>query len=202
MNKYSVIVFDLGNVLLPFDYSKAINHFNNLKPNLGNKFSKLYQENYHIHRNFEGGKITREDFLSTMVNWLENKVDGENFCKVFSDIFTLNEDVISLLPKIKENYKLVLLSNTNEIHKQYGYEHYEFLKNFDKLFLSHEIGAIKPEKEIYYAVEEYTQKPSAEHLFIDDIIDYVEGAKKCGWDAIQFTGYDNLVYELKIRRIL
>jgi len=202
MKKYSVVVFDLGNVLLPFDYSKAINHFNNLKPKLGDRFSKLYQENYHIHRDFESGKITRDEFLKTMVHWLENSIDGKTFCKVFSDIFTLNEDVISLLPQIKENYKLVLLSNTNEIHKEYGYEHYEFLKNFDKLFLSHEVGAIKPEEKIYRTVEEYTQKPSAEHLFIDDIIEYVNGAKKCGWDAIQFTGYDSLVNELNIRKIL
>ena len=60
----------------------------------------------------------------------------------------------------------------------------------------------QPEKEIYKVVEAYTQKPSSEHIFIDDIKEYVEGAKQCGWDAIQFVGYQNLVEELKKRKIL
>ena len=72
---------------------------------------------------------------------------------------------------------------------------------FDKLFLSYEIGAAKPEEAIYRAVETYTRKPSSEHLFIDDIKEYVEGAKACGWDAIQFKGYENLVKELDKRGV-
>jgi len=200
--KYSVIVFDLGNVLIPFDYSKPIEYFNNLKPGLGDKFARLYKENYHIHRSFEKGESTRSQYLSQMIDWLEGTVTAEEFCRIFSDIFTLNRDVIGLLPKLKEHYTLCLLSNTNEIHKEYGYQHYQFLNNFDKLFLSHEVGAIKPEENIYRAVEEFTKKPSNEHLFIDDIQEYVDGAKACGWDGIQFKSYEDLLAEFDSRKIL
>jgi len=199
---YSVIVFDLGNVLIPFDYSIVVDQFNRIKPGMGDKFVKLYRENYHIHREFESGKISRENFLSTMMEWTENKLTKEQFCKIYSSVFTLNQSVIDLLPKLKKNYLLCLLSNTNEIHNEYGYRHYNFLNHFDKLFLSYEVGAVKPDKEIYYAVETFTQKPSSEHLFIDDILEYVEGAKSCGWDAIQFKGYDDLVKELYARGII
>jgi len=64
------------------------------------------------------------------------------------------------------------------------------------------VGAIKPEKEIYKCVENFTKEQSAHHLFIDDILEYVNAAKKLGWDAIQFTGYNNLITELKNRKIL
>ena len=50
MSKYSVIVFDLGNVLLPFDYTKVIDFANTLKKDLGNNFAQLYRENYHIQK--------------------------------------------------------------------------------------------------------------------------------------------------------
>ena len=199
---YSVIVFDLGNVLIPFDYSIVINKLNQIKPGTGDKFERLYRENYHIHREFEKGNITREDFLSTIIEWTDHAVTKEQFCKIYSSVFTLNQKVIGLLSRLKKNYKLCLLSNTNEIHEELGYSHYDFLKEFDRLFLSYKVGAVKPEKKIYKAVEEYTQKPSYEHLFIDDILEYVEGAKNCGWDAIQFTGYDELVRELKARKII
>jgi HAD superfamily hydrolase (TIGR01509 family) len=202
MKKYSVIVLDLGNVLLPFDYSQMVKHFSNLKPGMGSKFIKLYQDNYEIHRKYERGDISTEQFLNIMINWLDYSVTEEEFCKMFSGIFTHNQNVIDLLPKLKRNYTLCLLSNTNEIHQKYGYNNEEFLSNFDKLFLSHEIGALKPEEKIYRAVEAYTHKPSNEHLFIDDIGEYCRGAVNCGWDAIQFTGYDNLILEFEKRGVL
>jgi putative hydrolase of the HAD superfamily len=200
--KYSVIVFDLGNVLIPFDYSKPIQHFNNLKPGLGDRFAGLYKKNYHVHREFEKGTITRTQYLATMIDWLENMITQEEFSKIFSEIFSLNEDVIALLPKLKKNYTLCLLSNTNEIHKEYGYKHYKFLSHFDKLFLSHEVGSVKPEEKIYRAVENFTKRPSSEHLFIDDIQEYIDGAKTCGWDGIQFTGYEKLLKDLKEKNIV
>ena len=202
MHNISVVVFDLGNVLIPFDYSPAREFLNNKQAGLGDSFFETYKNNYHVHRDFEKGLLSREEFISTMMKWTENKITEKEFCEIFSNIFTRNEDVIALLPILKQKYKLVLLSNTNEIHKEYGYKDSDFLNHFDKLMLSHEVGAVKPEKEIYKAVEDYTQKPSSEHIFIDDIKEYAEGAKQCGWDAIQFIGYQNLVDELKKRKIL
>lgn len=202
MRKYSAIVFDLGQVLIPFDYQNFINSLNQHKSGLGESFIKIYKDNYHIHKDFEKGKISEDDFINLMLKWAENQISAEEFCKYWSDIFSLNENVISLLPLLKLKYKLYLLSNTNSIHKRYGYQHYEFLNHFDKLFLSHEVGYVKPEKEIYQCVENYSGLPSEELIFIDDIAEYVEGAKILGWDGIQFKGYDILVEELKIRNIL
>jgi putative hydrolase of the HAD superfamily len=202
LNSITVIVFDLGNVLIPFDYESPLRHFNNLKPGLGDRFAALYKENYHIHREFEKGELSRSSFLEIMIDWLENMISEDEFCKIFSDIFSFNEEVIALLPKLKEKYTLCLLSNTNQIHEEYGYKNYTFMNHFDKLFLSHEVGAIKPEKEIYRAVEKFTQRPSKEHLFIDDVLEYVDGAKSCGWDAVQFVGFEKLISDLKKRNIL
>lgn len=202
MKKYSAVVFDLGNVLIPFDYAPVIEKFNLIKPNLGNKFKQMYAENYHIHQQFERGDLSIENFIEIMLEWLEGTINAEEFKVVFSNIFTINHDVVSLLPLIKENHKLVLLSNTNQMHKDYGYGSYDFLTHFDKLVLSHEAGAIKPEEKIYRTVENYTQLPPEQHFFIDDVDEYIEGAKKCGWGGTQFTGYEKLVQVLKREGIL
>ncbi len=200
--KYSAVVFDLGQVILRFDYKYFVEKVNNHKQGIGEKFLELYKKNYHIHRDFERGKIPEEIFTSQMLNYLDSIIDAETFCKYWSDIFSLNEDVAALLPLLKQEYKLYLVSNTNSIHKKYGFQHYEFLKLFDKLFLSHEVGFIKPEKEIYLAVEKESGFPSDEHIFIDDILEYVDAAKQLGWDGIQFKGYDDLIKNLKERNIL
>jgi len=128
---------------------------------------------------------------------VEGIIDREKFCYIYSEIFSINYDVVELLERLKQNYRLFLLSNTNPVHKKYGYENFKFLRHFEKLFLSHEIGHVKPEPEIYRAVEKYSGLKPEEHLFIDDIMDYAEGARNCGWKSIRFINYSDLIDNLK-----
>ncbi len=200
--KYSAIVFDLGQVLLQFDYKYFVEKVNKHKAGIGDRFLELYKINYNIHRDFEKGTISEKDFIAKMLASLDYCIDEETFCKYWSDIFSFNEDVIALLPELKKRYKLYLVSNTNSIHKKFGYENYEFLKLFDKIFLSHEVGYVKPEEEIYRTVEKTSGFPSGEHIFIDDILEYVNAAKKLGWDGIQFEGYDDLISNFKTKGLL
>ncbi len=200
--KYSAIVFDLGNVLIPFDYNILIQRINKIKPELGNKFIEYYRSNYSIHRDFERGFISEDEFVDKLLDVLEYRIDANTFCNYYADIFKVNEEVASLLPILKNKCKLFLLSNTDSIHQKYGWQKYDFLKHFDKLILSHEIGAVKPEEKIYRAVEEASGYPSEEHIFIDDVDEYVEAAKKLGWDGIHFKNYNFLLSELRIRKLL
>jgi glucose-1-phosphatase len=201
-NKYSAIVFDLGKVLIPFDYAPAIKKLNQVEKGLGDRFTELYKSNYHFHRDFERGKITDSEFVNKMLELVDHKLDAETFKKYYADIFSLNEDVISLLPILKRNYQLYLLSNTDSIHQKYGWQKYDFLKYFDKLILSHEVGSVKPEEKIYRAVEDASGFSSEEHFFIDDIEDYVNAAIGLGWGGVQFTGYKKLIEDLKKQNII
>ena len=200
--KYSAVVFDFAEVIVPFDYKHFVEKVNKHKPGIGEKFLQLYKDNYSTHRDFEKGLLAEDKFIKIMLGYLDNCIDEETFCKYWSDIFSFNDDVIALLPVLKKNYKLYLISNTNSIHKKYGYQNYEFLELFDKLILSHEVKFIKPEKEIYLEVEKVSGFPSEEHIFVDDILEYVDAAKSLGWDGIQFIGYDDLVMNFKTKEIL
>jgi putative hydrolase of the HAD superfamily len=200
--KHSVIVFDLGNVLIPFDYNILIEKFNGIESGLGNKFVEYYRSNYSIHRDFERGFISEKEFINKMLEVIDNRIDANTFCKYYANIFRVNEEVVSLLPILKNNYKLFLLSNTDSIHQKYGWQKYDFLKHFDKLILSHEVEAVKPEQKIYRAVEEASGYPSKEHIFIDDVEEYVNAAISLGWDGIHFKDYNSLVEELRIRELL
>ena len=200
--KISAVVFDLGNVLLPFNYNVAIIKLNQIEPNLGERFINFYNSNYYLHREFEKGIISEDSFLNKMLDAVEHKITATTFCKIFSDIFTVNENVVSLLPELKKNYRLFLLSNTNSIHQEYGWKKYEFLKYFDKLILSHEVKSLKPEEKIYREVERASKLPSSEHFYIDDIPEYVTAGEKIGWDAVQFVDYEKLITDLELRNII
>jgi putative hydrolase of the HAD superfamily len=197
-SKIKVIVFDLGNVLIPFDYNRLIDAMNNIDPGLGNRFAKNYYDNYHVHRKYERWELSNSEFIKILTEWSENKIPEKKLKHIYSDLFVENKETTELLPLLKKNYRLVLLSNTNFIHQKYGWEKYDFLKYFDKLILSHEVGAIKPEEKIYRAVENFTNETSESHIFIDDIAEYVEGAKKCGWDGVQFISAEKLKEDFKL----
>lgn len=200
--KYSAIVFDLGNVLLPFDYKNMTDKLDKVKPGLGKYFIDTYFANYDFHRGYERGEISEEKFIERMLEILDHKVDAETFSRYFSEIFVENKKVTALLPELKKKYKLFLLSNTNSIHEEYGWGDCKFLEHFDSLILSHKAGAVKPEEKIYRAVEKISGLPSEEHIFVDDIEEYVNAAKSLGWDGIQFKSNEYFFDEMKKREII
>lgn len=195
------MVFDLGNVLLPFDYKIILGKLEGVEKGLGEKFVAYYRDNYDVHRRYERGELSSDEFTDILLNVLEHKISKEQFISIYSDMFEVNTELVAALPVLKANYKLVLLSNTNDIHERYGWSGNAFLKFFDKLVLSHKVGAVKPEEKIYRVVEEFTRVPPAEHFYIDDIADYVAGGKKMGWDAVQFVGDNELFAEFDKRGI-
>ncbi len=189
-------------MLLPFDYNILIKKLDSVKEGSGKHFVDTYFANYEFHRDFERGKISEEKFIERMLEILDHSIDGETFCNYFSSVFKQNKEVTALLPVLKKNYKLILLSNTNSIHEKYGWEYYDFLKYFNDLILSHKIGAVKPEEKIYRAVEKSSGSPAEEHIFVDDIEEYVNAAKSFGWDSIHFKGYNSLVRDFRFRCII
>ena len=148
-------------------------------------------------KNLEKGKLTEDEFLNMIKSHLNSIIDKITIAKIFSEIFWENSELTKLLPELRKNYKLFLLSNTNIIHRKFGWDHYNFLKNFDKLFLSYEVGFAKPEEEIYQLVIHSIDLNPSEVLYIDDIEEYVNAAKNLGWNAVQFKSNEKLIEDLK-----
>jgi len=202
LNKIKVVVSDLGNVLIPFDYNIIIQKLNKIDINLGEFFYANYKQNYEIHRKFEKGKLTEEEFWAYIQKWTKNLISFDEFAEIYSNIFTLNEELISYLPEIKSKFQLVLLSNTNSIHQRFGWAKYDFLQYFDKLILSHEVGFAKPEVGIYQSVMNFTQELPETHLFIDDILEYCQAAENIGWKTIQVKNQSQIISDLKLSKII
>jgi HAD superfamily hydrolase (TIGR01509 family) len=75
------------------------------------------------------------------------------------------------------------------------------IKRFDYCVLSHEVGALKPAPAMYQAALRHAECRPEECFFTDDIEEYVDGAKRMGIDAVQFTGYEALLGELRSRGV-
>jgi putative hydrolase of the HAD superfamily len=188
MKNYKAIIFDLGGVILNIDYLLTINEFEKLGiENASNFYSKKVQNP--IFDKIEVGAISSKEFMAALKKKCNNTSleQVENaWNAMLSD---LPQNRLTLIKKLKNKYKIFLLSNTNEIHMQafqnkIGVKTWgEFSALFDKMYLSFEIGFRKPDKSAFKIIlKENSLKPN-EVLFIDDSPQHIETAKRLGMNC-------------------
>jgi putative hydrolase of the HAD superfamily len=145
--------------------------------------------------------VEPRDFVEQLTRLLDLRVDYDQFCGIWSCIFTDPLIPESIIEGLASRYRLLLLSNTNAIHFDMVRRNYPVLRHFHDLVLSYEVKAMKPDPAIYRAVLERAGCRPEECFYTDDIGEYVEGARRMGIDAVQFRGAEALQQELRARGI-
>jgi putative hydrolase of the HAD superfamily len=195
------IIFDLGGVIVPFDFGRAwrrLQELTGLEPDQIR--SRLTASG--LPARFEIGGIEPRAFHVELAALLGFRMEYAAFCELWSSIF-LPETLVpeSMVEELKRRHKLLLLSNTNAIHFDMIRDNYPLLRHFDRYVLSYEVGALKPDPRIYQAAIRHAGCEPGECFFTDDVPSYVEGARQEGIDAVQFTGLEPLRSALRARGV-
>ena len=190
------LIFDLGNVLLFFDRQKSISQLAHLcEKSVESVIGFLQKDD--IALRYERGEFDTDSVLRRLSDFSQKEIPKDQFIRAVSDIFTPNTPMIELIEQMKDQFRLVLLSDTNSAHFTWASAHYPFLKYFHEKVLSYQVGFMKPSPQIYrYAVEK-ARFPIDQCFYVDDLIGNVEGARRVGLDAIQYTDLDSYVVALK-----
>ena len=187
MTEIKSIKFDLGGVILNLDYSKTVDEFKKIGVL---HFKELYSQKKQtlLFDDFEKGKIKPEEFISSLKNSENLKIKEIDFINAWNAmLLEIPINKLQFIDGLKKDYKIFLLSNTNEIHikkfendlkKKNMLE--QFYKCFDKIYYSSRMGKRKPEKNCFNQVLEENELVAKNTLFIDDSIKHVEGAEKAG----------------------
>src|SRR5206468_9881208 len=129
---YKALIFDLGKVLVNFDFKRAYQMLGGLCAFEPSEISKRIAASGLAER-LETGLIEPADFVEKIRGILEVRGDYDytGFCRDFSCIF--DEPLLpeSMLEGLAERYRLVLLSNTNAIHFPVLCENYPLLRHFE-----------------------------------------------------------------------
>jgi putative hydrolase of the HAD superfamily len=186
------IVFDFGNVVGFFDHYRTLNRiarYTDMAPQA--MYAAIY--NGDLEDDFETGRITVPEFLERFRQTCRLSCPDEVLTAAVADIFKPNPDVCALLPILKRDYRLLLGSNTNELHaRRFRQQFADVLYHFDGLVLSYEIGVRKPKPAFFETCQRLAGCAPGECLFIDDVLANVEGARACGWQGIVYLGIDEL----------
>ena len=185
------IIFDLGGVLLNLDYSKSIQAFDDLGIENAQELFSQAQQSW-LFDDFETGKIDAITFRLEIKKLIKHQVSDEDIDEAWNSMlldFPLNR--FEFLKKMALQYRIFLLSNTNEIHMGWfkNYINQLFGENvffdlFEVAYLSNEMRMRKPHKEIFdYVINQNNLDPNTT-LFIDDSAQHLVGAKEAGLQTI------------------
>ena len=188
-----LFVFDLGNVIVPFEHRQIIVKLlrkarNKVVPSPHECFSFLFDlENGFVNR-YEEGLMSSIEFFSTIRDRYDLDMDFEEFKAIWNPIFSANPDVDEAIRYLKgKEFPVFLLSNTNELHFAYIIEHYPIVHSLDEWILSFEVGAKKPKKRIFDVIFERMDVDAGDVFYVDDIHQYVDAAKSYGIQGMVFT---------------
>jgi glucose-1-phosphatase len=199
---HKAIIFDLGKVLIDFDFKRGYRALESLCSYPAAEIPKRLATTNLVER-FETGLVEPRDFVEQFSGILNLHLDYDHFCRLWSSIFTATLVPESMLEGLAARYRLLLLSNTNALHFEMLRQNYgPMLRHFHHLILSYEVHAMKPQPEVFQAAVERAGCRAEECFYTDDISAYVEAARQMGIDAVQFESSDHLERELRQRGIV
>lgn len=198
---HKAIIFDLGRVLVHFDFKRGYRALEGLCPYTAAEIPKRIGTTDLVTR-FETGLVEPADFFQQFSKLLELRIEYTHFCEIWSCIFTDPLLPEAMLQGLTQHYRLLLLSNTNAIHFDLIREQYQpLLRHFHDLILSYEVKAMKPDPRIFHiAVERAGCRPE-ECFYTDDIAAYTAAARVEGIDAVTFESAEQIRRELTARGI-
>ncbi len=197
-----VAVFDLGKVLVDFDYSIAARRIAARSTMPPADIQKFIDHSPLLVR-YETGLMSREDFYSEIRAITGFLGDIEEFGSFFADIFSPMDEMIRLHAQLREHrVPTFIFSNTNDLAISHIRRNFPFFANFDDYVLSYEHGAMKPQAKLYEVVERVTGKRGAQILYLDDRPENAEAGVARGWHVIQHHDPAASISRVKVMGLL
>jgi putative hydrolase of the HAD superfamily len=196
------IYFDLGNVLLNFCHDRMCRQMAEAAQLDVQRVREVVLSDTAL-RQHETGALNSVTFHEYFCRETGTSVAAAALHAAASDIFALNVAIVPIVERLASaGRRLGILSNTNEAH-------WRFVSDgrfapllpgpFEQVVLSFEERAMKPDPAIYEAAAHRAGVAPSEIFFTDDRAENVAGAKAAGFDAVLFTGPDQVRRELSLR---
>lgn len=188
------LIFDLGGVIINLDVTRTFQAFADLA-NSSIKEVKAKVAEHSFFNEYEKGMLGDDEFRSNLRAFLNNQVTNAQIDEAWNAmLLDIPAEKYQMLLKLKSNYQVFLLSNTNNIHLQSvnqivfsdtgrsGLGHY-----FHKDYYSHLMKMRKPDPEIFHHVLLENNLVANETYFLDDNLENIQGAKSVGIQTTHIT---------------
>ena len=180
------IIFDLGCVLVGLDKQRCVRAFEQI----GAGDVAVYVRDHRttdLFFDIETGQMTMEEFCDEVRRMSRCKAEDKDIVWAWNQLLLgIPDEKKQRLVDLKKEYRLFLLSNTNDMHWQkcvkdfFPYQNLGVNDYFEDIYLSYELQLTKPNRMIFETVLRHSQLQAAETLFIDDVKENCESAAQLG----------------------
>lgn len=176
----STLLFDFGDVFINLDKAAILRNLERLK------VTDFRDGLLQLNNRYERGELSSEEFIQAIRVQYDHLKDTDVRDSWNSILLDFPQHRLDFLKQLKEEgrYRLLLLSNTNDLHIDFVTKHIaffdEFQECFEAFYLSQQMAMRKPEPEIFqYVLKTHDLKPE-EVLFIDDTKANTDAAEDLG----------------------
>jgi HAD superfamily hydrolase (TIGR01509 family) len=184
MPSFPTVVFDLGKVLVDFDYSIAARR---IAARCGIPLDQIrvFLQSSPLLVNYETGRVSTAQFFDEIRRITGFSGTQTEFGEFFADIFTEMPSMIELHAALrKRGVPAFIFSNTNDLAVSHIRRRFPFFSDFDGYILSYEHGVMKPDTGLYEVVERETGRRAGEIVYIDDRPENVAAGAARGWRTV------------------
>lgn len=193
MSKFSLILVDLGGVL--FDHEHALSE---TTKKLNIPYKRFKSEINKIYTRCEVDGITINEFWRYLLKRVGSAVEVQEYKEVYNTSHTKNVELFKFLKSLKaRGIKLGLSTNNIKNHVKDLDKIFDFLRFFDWVFDSSEMHVRKPEREYFEKIFKAVKVSKSNVFFVDDRLDYLEGAKSFGFKVFHFSDFRKSTRELE-----
>lgn len=191
------IIFDLGVVLVALDKQRCVAAFEQI--GAGDVASYVREHRTaDLFLDIETGRMTTADFCNEVRRMACCTAKDEEIVWAWNQLLVgISDKKKQQLLTLKEDYRLFLLSNTNDMHWQkcandfFPYHGCTVNDYFEGIYLSYEMQLSKPCSQIFSEVLKSSGLQPGETLFIDDLKENCEAAARLGIGVMhETTGSD------------
>lgn len=193
-----LILFDLGGVLLHYDHAQVVTAVNRLRRH---PETDLVADTAVI-RNFVTGKMDGPAFYEYLRQTGDLNIDYTTFSTAFCVQPSRNEAALATAVALQQQpgLQIGVISNTNAIHSEWLRRHVPELGQFTPIILSNEVGLMKPDPAIYQLALAQAGFNPEQAVFVDDLAENVEGARRVGMAAIRHHSWPETQAQLRAWR--
>ena len=149
-------------------------------------------------RLFESGRIAPEEFAARMVDEFDLPVTAEEYLGAFAEwVKAPYPGVMSLLEGLSKVCRLACMSNTNAMHWPRMRDHMGLGRFFERSFVSHETGLVKPDPEAFVHAVAGLGCPAGRILYFDDSQMNTDAARAVGMLAHRVDGVEAIAAVLR-----
>ena len=195
------VIFDIGRVIVRLQPERALEPLA-ARAGGGRSAQQIWAAVQEDPRwdDWQEGRIQPQEWHQHLTRQLNVSLGFPEFCAAWNRALhpdTILED--SLFERLAARCGLAVLSNTDPLHSAALEAEFTFLRHFPARIYSCRVGASKPAPAIYQAALDAVGVQAGEALYIDDIPEYAEAARRVGLDAIRFEDPSQLLEELSRR---